>query len=146
MLFSHHRESYSCISQDEKEKLQKDKESIEKEIALTNKLLEDTRKSRKASLNELVLINKKVQQRQRLIDNIEAEVYYLNNAIIYNQKRISELEKKLESCAREYARMIQAAQKNQDNMTRLMYIFASESFNQAIKRMQYFRQYGALPP
>ena len=131
-----------ALAQDEKEKLQKDKESIEKEIALTNKLLEDTRKSRKASLNELVLINKKIQQRQRLIDNIEAEVYYLNNAIIYNQKRISELEKKLEKLRSEYARMIQAAQKNQDNMTRLMYIFASESFNQAIKRMQYFRQYG----
>lgn len=130
------------MAQDEKEKLQKNKESIEKEIALTTKLLEDTRQNRKASLNELVLINKKIQQRQRLINNIEAEVYYLNNAIIYNQKRISELENKLEKLRSEYAKMIQAAQKNTDNMTRLMYIFASENFNQAIKRMEYFRQYG----
>ena len=130
------------MAQSEKEELRKNKEKLEKEIELTSKLLEETRKSRKSSMNELVLINKKIEQRQQLINNIEAEVYYLNNAIIYNQKRISELEQKLERLRDEYAKMIQAAQQNQDNMTRLMFIFSSESFNQAIKRMQYFRQYG----
>ena len=134
--------SSSAMAQDEKTRLQKNKEKIEEEIRLTNKLIEETKQSKKSSINQLVLIEKKINQRQRLIDNIEAEVYYLNNAILYNQKRISELEKKLEKLRDEYARMIQAAQQNQNNMTRLMYLFASEDFNQAVKRMQYFRQYG----
>ncbi|HKK10014.1 MAG TPA: peptidoglycan DD-metalloendopeptidase family protein [Bacteroidales bacterium] len=130
------------FAQSEKEKLRKNKEKIEQEIRLTNNLLQETKKNKKASINQLVLLEKKIDQRQRLIDNIESEIYYLNNSILYNQKRISELEKKLEKLRGEYARMIQAAQKNQNNMTRLMYLFASEDFNQAIKRMQYFRQYG----
>lgn len=130
------------FAQSEKEKLRKNKEKIEQEIRLTNNLLQETKKNKKASINQLVLLEKKIDQRQRLIDNIESEIYYLNNSILYNQKRIGELEKKLEKLRGEYARMIQAAQKNQNNMTRLMYLFASDNFNQAIKRMQYFRQYG----
>jgi septal ring factor EnvC (AmiA/AmiB activator) len=132
----------SLYAQSEKERLRNNKEQIEQEIELTNKLLQETKKNKKTSMNQLVLLERKIDQRQRLIDNIESEIYYLNNAILYNQKRIGELEKKLEKLRGEYARMIQAAQRNQSNMTRLMYIFASDDFNQALKRMQYFRQYG----
>lgn len=132
----------SLYAQSEKERLRKNKEQIEQEIELTNKLLQETKENKKTSMNQLVLLERKIDQRQRLIDNIESEIYYLNNAILYNQKRIGELEKKLEKLRGEYARMIMAAQQNQSNMTRLMYIFASDDFNQALKRMQYFRQYG----
>lgn len=129
------------LGQSNKEKLQKNKESIQQEIKLTNKLLSETKKNKKASLNQLILLNKQIAQRKRLIDNIAAEIKYLDNSIAYNQKRISELENKLDKLKEEYARMIQAAYRNHHHMTRMMYVFASDNFNQAIKRLQYFRQY-----
>lgn len=129
------------LGQSNKEKLQKNKENIQQEIKLTNKLLSETKKNKKASLNQLILLNKQIAQRKKLIDNIAAEIKYLDNSIAYNQKRISELENKLDKLKEEYARMIQAAYRNHHHMTRMMYVFASDNFNQAIKRLQYFRQY-----
>jgi len=131
----------SLYAQKEKQQLRQEKQKLEKEIDLTSKLLNSTKKNKKTSLNQLVLINKKIQKRQQLIRNIESEIRSINNSIVANQKRISELEKKLEKLKEEYARMIRAAQQNRNDITRLMYIFGSEDFNQALRRMRYFKQY-----
>lgn len=131
----------SLFAQSEKKQLRQEKQKLEKEIKLTSELLKNTKQSKKTSLNQLVLINKKIQKRQQLINNIESEINRINKFIVSNQKRISELEKKLEKLKDEYARMIKAAQKNRNDITRLMYIFASEDFNQAFRRMRYFKQY-----
>lgn len=131
----------SLFAQSEKKQLRQEKQKLEKEIKLTSELLKNTKQSRKTSLNQLVLINKKIQKRQQLINNIESEINRINKSIVSNQKRISELEKKLEKLKDEYARMIRAAQKNRNDISRLMYIFASEDFNQAFRRMRYFKQY-----
>ncbi len=129
------------FAQQDKSQLQKEKEQLEKEIELTSKLLSSTKKSKKTSLNQLVLINNRIQKRQQLIRNIESEIQSINNSIVANQKRISQLEKKLEKLKDEYSKMIRAAQQNRSDITRLMYIFGSEDFNQAIRRMRYFKQY-----
>ncbi|MCF8334458.1 MAG: peptidoglycan DD-metalloendopeptidase family protein [Bacteroidales bacterium] len=128
-------------AQSEKKKLRQEKQKLEKEIELTSKLIEDTKKSKKTSLNQVVLTNKKIQKRQQLINNIESEIRQINNSIVSNQKRISELEKKLEKLKEEYAQMIRAARQNRNDITRLMYIFSSDDFDQAIRRMRYFKQY-----
>lgn len=128
-------------AQENKSKLRREKQKLEKEIELTAKLLNNTKQSKKTSLDQLVLINKKIQKRQQLIRNIESEIASINNSIVANQKRISVLEKKLEKLKDEYAQMIRAAQQNRNDITRLMYIFGSEDFNQAMRRMRYFRQY-----
>ena len=128
-------------AQKDKSELRQEKQKLEKEIELTSKLLDNTKQSKKTSLNQLVLINKKIQKRQQLIRNIEAEIKRINNSIVANQKRISVLQKKLEKLKNEYAQMIRAAQQNRNDITRLMYIFGSEDFNQALRRMRYFRQY-----
>jgi len=128
-------------AQKDKSELRQEKQKLEKEIEHTSKLLDNTKQSKKTSLNKLVLNNKKIQKRQQLIRNIEAEIKRINNSIVANQKRISVLQKKLEKLKNEYAQMIRAAQQNRNDITRLMYIFGSEDFNQALRRMRYFRQY-----
>ena len=128
-------------AQSKKDKLRNDKARIEKEIKLTSNLLQETKKNKKTSLNEIVLLNKKISQRKRLINSIEEEVTYLSNSIVYNQNRIQELEQKLAMLKKEYANMVLAAYRNKNSITRLMYIFASKNFNQAFKRIKYFQQY-----
>ncbi|MEA3505174.1 MAG: peptidoglycan DD-metalloendopeptidase family protein [Bacteroidota bacterium] len=133
--------SLSSFSQSKKEKLRNDKIKIEREIKLTSNLLNETKKSKKVSINQIVLLNKKISQRKRLINSIDEEVAYLNNAIVYNKNRIKELEHKLELMKKEYASMVQAAYRNKNSINRLMYIFASDNFDQAFKRIKYFQQY-----
>lgn len=125
-----------------KEKLRKDKQKLEKEIELTNKLLQETKKNTKNSLNQLVLINKQIRQREDLIRNISSEIAYINTQIAGNNKSIEILKKELSALKEQYARMIYHAYLNRNAHNKLMFVFASEDFNQAYMRIKYLQQYG----
>lgn len=127
--------------QDEKTKLQDQRSRIEEEIRYTNKLLEETRKNRVASVNEVVLINNKIGKRQQLISAYNNELRLIERNIQLASQDISALQKELEALKAEYARMIFYAQKNRNAYRRLMFVFSAESFNQAYRRLKYFQQY-----
>jgi len=130
----------TVFSQD-KEKLQKDKKKIEEEIALTNKLLKETKKNTQSSLNQLVLINKQINQREQLIRNINSEINYVNGLIAKNNHSREILNKELAELKEQYARMVYNAYLNRNSYNTLMFIFAAQDFNQAYKRLKYMQQY-----
>lgn len=132
--------NYSLYSQN-KEKLKKDKQKIEKEIAYTNKLLKETKKNTQVSLNQLVLINKQVKQREELILNINSEIGLINNRIASNNKSVEILKKELSELKDQYAKMIYHAYINRNSNNKLMFIFAAKDFNQAYMRIKYMQQY-----
>ncbi len=53
-----------AFPQKTKEKLQEDKEKLEDDIAYTNKLLTETKKNKQMSLNQLIILNNKINQRR----------------------------------------------------------------------------------
>jgi septal ring factor EnvC (AmiA/AmiB activator) len=127
--------------QDRKEQLQKERSRLEEEIRYTNELLEKTRKSKKASVNEVVLLQNKIRKREQLIAAFDRELRSIDRDISGAGKEIQRLEAELQSLREEYARMIYYAQKNKNAYSRLMFIFSAESFNQAYRRLKYFQQY-----
>ncbi|PID95724.1 MAG: hypothetical protein CSA94_00085 [Bacteroidetes bacterium] len=134
--------SQSVFAQSSKAKeLRKEKEKIEQEIVLTNKLLKETKHNKKTSLHQLNLINKRIKQRQRLINNIRKEIRYIDATIGKNKKQINVLEKEIKQLKKEYARLIRAAYYNNNKMTRLAFIFASDNFYQAVQRVKYLNYY-----
>jgi len=132
--------STSLLAQS-KEKLKKDKQKIENEIAYTNKLLKETKKNTQTSLNQLVLINKQVKQREELILNINSEIGLINNNISSNNKSVEILKKDLAELKGQYAKMIYDAYINRNTNNKLMFIFAAKDFNQAYMRIKYMQQY-----
>lgn len=129
-------------AQKTKQKLQADKAKIEREIKYTNKLLRETQKSKKASINKLYLLNNQIKKRERLIKNINKETVLVNKRINVNNDSIQVLRKKLELLKKEYAKILYYyAYKNGDLYNRLIFIFSSEDFNQAFQRIKYFQQY-----
>jgi len=129
------------FSQDKKTSLEKSKKKIEQEIAYTNRLLGETKQSKKTSLNRLVILNNKIQKRNDLIDNINAEIQTLELKITNNNKKINDFKKQLDKLKDEYARMIYYAYKNKNLYDRWMFIFSAKDFNQAYQRLKYFQQY-----
>lgn len=125
----------------EKENLQQKKSEIEKEIEYTNKLLEETQKSKQLSLSELSVINRKINRREALIQTITSEIAMMDDQIQQNQAAYDELSGELDKLKDEYARMIYYAFKNRRAYDRLMFLFSSSSFNQAYQRMKYLQQY-----
>lgn len=135
--------SVPVMVQDQKETLISRKRELEKEIELTNKLIEDTRRKRENSLNELVLIKEKVRQRNALISELQTEISQIEADIAENQVTLQSLLKDLDKVKKEYASLIYHAFKNRNSELNFMYLLASESFNQFYIRLKYLQQYKA---
>ncbi|NQT77260.1 MAG: peptidoglycan DD-metalloendopeptidase family protein [Bacteroidetes bacterium] len=133
----------SLNAQDRKTGLQQEKKQIEEEIAYTNKLLIQTQKNRRSTMDELVVLQQKIRQRESLIYTIKAEVILLNHEIKETSDSVFSLKVELKKLKEEYAKMIYYAYRNRSSYDRLVFLFSSRDFNQAYRRLKYFQQYGA---
>jgi len=130
-------------AQNAKTKLIQKKKKIEKEINQTNDQLNRTKKDKQTNLNQLLLLNRKIVKREELITTISTEVDGLASQVNALSDTITRLSGELQNLKKEYARMIYSANKNRNDYNRLMFVFASRSFNQAYQRLKYFQQYSA---
>lgn len=129
------------LQESEKEILFSKKRQIEKEIELTNKLLEDTRSKKSNTINELKLYRSKLIQRNRLIEQLGNEISRLDEEVLSNQKTLESLKKDLVKVKREYANLIYHAFKNRNANLNFMYLLASDDINQFYIRFKYLQQY-----
>jgi len=128
-------------AQEQKKDLENEKQQLEKAIEYTNGLLEDTRNTKKTTLNELTLLNSQISKRERLIENYRRERSLLNDSIFAKLLKIDKLSNEIDQLRKEYAQMVYAAYKNDNVYQRMAYVFAAEDFNQAYQRLSYYRQY-----
>jgi septal ring factor EnvC (AmiA/AmiB activator) len=131
----------TMFGQNDKNKLQSRKSKIEKEIIQLNRELEQTQKNKSANLNQLVLINKKINKREELINEIEQEVGSIDSQVKNLSDTINQITQNLNNLKDEYARIIYSTYRNRSAYNRLMFIFSSHNFNQAYKRLKYLQQY-----
>ncbi len=131
----------SLVFSQSKEELERKKQQTQKEINYTNKLLKETKNNRASSYNRLLLIKKKIQLRKELITNIKSEQLKLEQDIKEDNNVIESLETDLRNIKKEYEEMIRFAYRHRNKNDIIMFIFSSESFNQAYKRMKYVQQY-----
>ncbi len=131
----------SSFAQTDKIKLQENKKKIEQEIKFTTNLLDETKKNKQASLNQLVILKNQIGKREELITNIGQEITVIVDEISTTQKSVEQLNQELTALKAEYAKMIIAANRNRSSYSMLMFIFASEDFNQAYQRLKYYQQY-----
>lgn len=129
-------------AQNEKSALQNEKKQILEEIAYSNKILAETSKNKKSNMNSLVVLQQKIRQRERLINNGRAEIRLLDREIEEAGDSIFQLNVELKKLKEEYASMIYYAYRNRNSYDRLVFIFSSDDFNQAYRRVKYFQQYG----
>jgi septal ring factor EnvC (AmiA/AmiB activator) len=130
------------LSQTNKKKELKEKrQKLLDDIELSRKMFKKTRENRKESLEELENLQKQVQIRQRLINNISQEIALINKNMEETNQIISSFEGDLDNLKQEYAKMVRYAYKNLSAQNKLAFIFSAESFNRAYNRLQYFRQY-----
>ena len=130
----------TMVSAQEKESLKKERDKISDEINYTNKLLQETRQNRSKMEGELGLLNKKIRLREDLISSIKKEVRLYNRQIDRNREQIAQLESELGELKNRYAELVRLAHRTNRSQDRLMFIFASEDFIQAVRRIRFFRQ------
>ncbi|MEE0918275.1 MAG: peptidoglycan DD-metalloendopeptidase family protein [Bacteroidales bacterium] len=135
--------SFDVHAQD-RNKLEKQKAKLEKEISSMNAILKETKKTKKMSTSELQILKKKIASRQRLINNISSQMGMLNNEIKSTQKSIGELCNEIEVLKESYAQMLRYAQRNKTATDKLLFIFSAKDYKEAYQRYIFFRQFGEM--
>jgi len=121
--------------------LEKKHKKTQEEIKYTNNLLKKTQRDKKISMNQLLILNKKINARQELVKTISSEVETLDGKINQNQQNINNLEKNLKHLKQNYAKMIIFAYKTRTSYDKLMFILSAKDFNNAYRRLKYLQQY-----
>ena len=114
---------------------------LKNEIKQINELLFSSKKTRKNVVTEVEDLQVKLSVREELIKVTNAQVNLLTRKINLNERNISNQRKELEVLKVDYAKMIQNSYTSKSLQSRLMFLFSSENFLQAYKRIQYLKQY-----
>ncbi|WP_205500543.1 murein hydrolase activator EnvC family protein [Rufibacter psychrotolerans] len=124
-----------------KAQLEREKNANLKRIQEANRILQQTAQKKQASLGQLNVIKEKITVQKGVINNISSEIQYLNRDLRTTEEKVADAQTDLQKLKKEYSRLIYAASKTANSYNKLMFLFASDSFNQMMRRMRYLRQY-----
>lgn len=122
--------------------LTRKKEALQREIELAERNLKKAASGKKLTLGQINTIKAQVRLMQEKISTINSEMKNLDNQITENTGKVHNLQNRLADLKKEYAGMIRFAQRNKNSYDKMMFIFASNDFNQAYKRIKYLQQFG----
>ena len=121
--------------------LENQKKRLQAEIKQINGLLFKNSKKEKSVLSQVEDLSVKISVRNDLVKVNNEQANLLTRQINVNQRNITNLRKELELLKMDYAEMIRKSYKSNSSQNRLMFLFSSEDFLQAYKRIQYMKQY-----
>lgn len=127
--------------QKSKAQLEKEKKENLNRIKEANRILQQTKKQKEASIGQLNAIKEKIEVQQGVISNISKEITYIKKDVQDTEGIIGSLQNDLQQLKAEYGRMIYAASKTANSYNKLMFLFASDNFNQFVRRLRYLQQY-----
>jgi septal ring factor EnvC (AmiA/AmiB activator) len=132
--------SFGATAQSTSEKLKKEQQRLEKKISNTRSLLDKTKNNTEASLNELQLIENQIRFREELVMNFDNQVRGADVKVKEKDSEIKDLQAKLTRLKEQYKRLLLYAYKHRNKFGRLMFIFSSTNYNEAIKRTNYLER------
>jgi len=125
----------------EQKALEAKKAQIQREIREMNRLLSEEKAERGNVLEQMEVLDQKINMRQELIRVTNRQSNLLNRQINANVRKISKLREDLELLKEDYAKLIRNSYQQRSNQNRLLFLLSSNDFFQAFKRLQYLKQY-----
>ena len=131
----------SSLSSQTKQDLENQKKQIQDDIKKIELKLSTNSKQKKLIVSNAEDINYKIKLQQNLINNINSQLNLILREIDRNENHLSDLKQRELILKDELSKMLLSAYKKKSNLNKLMFVFSSTSFQQAYKRIQYFKQY-----
>lgn len=133
--------SQNVVAQSKKkEQLEKEKRQIENRIQNTKKLLGKTENDLRNRTVELQLIERNLSLREQLVRNIDQQIRSTEQRIDELVVSMSQLSTKTIALKKQYSEMVVYAYKNRGSLNKMMFVFSSDNFNQAMKRAMYLEK------
>lgn len=117
---------------------------LEQDISYLDGQIRTTQKQKQNTLDELVLIQRKITNRKKLLNELDIEIKNNTADIAKTENSIVTLERRLDTLEHYYRHLVYNAYKNRDAKVWFMYILASNSFEQGYRRWSYLKNYSKM--
>jgi murein hydrolase activator len=121
--------------------LERKRQELQREMDEVKEHLKEIKGNTKRTLAEATLLQRKIQLKNDVINNISQELRYIDDDIYNSNIEIYRQKKEIDTLKAQYARSIVYAYKNRSNYDFLNFLFSSSSFNDAMKRISYLKTY-----
>lgn len=115
--------------------------ALQKQIAETESILQNTKKDVGSQLNGLAALTGQIEERKRYILAINNDVDTIERELVSLNRQLNSLEKDLKEKKKKYEASVQYLYKNKSIEEKLMFIFSAKNLGQTYRRMRYVREY-----
>ena len=123
--------------------LQKERSQIQQKIKQQEKALRANQADVKKRLQNLMVINTEIGQRQKNIDNIQKDITHIEGNMDILKAQLETLEKQLAERKARYIKSMSFVTRQHTFQDRLMFILSAHDFSQMYRRMRFVREYAA---
>ena len=120
--------------------LEQQRKNALKRLETTSKVLSETKKTQKTSLNKLNIINKSIKERKSLINHIDKEINVLDTEISKLNTETRRLQNQLEEYKAEYVKLIREAYIHRSIYSKIMFVLSAKTFDQSFRRLRYMQE------
>lgn len=135
--------SLDCNAQNVSE-LEQKVNKLQNDIKTSQKLLSQTSKNKETTLREVELLQAQIKKRDDLINTYNRQLEVLNKETKSYKNDVNKLQNELQKNRQEYADLLVISYRNRNSINNLLFVFSSDDFNQAIRRMRYIQQFKDL--
>lgn len=121
--------------------LKRQQAEAQKDIAKTKEEIKLNEAEVKKNLGELGRIEGDIADTKKKVADANTKVESLRSQISLLETKITGEEEKLESMRSEYLKVVKKMQTKRRDKSAIAFIFSSKSFNQAMRRLRYLRQF-----
>lgn len=128
-------------AQQTKAALEKEKAKLEQEIKKLNNDLAKAKKNTKLTTSQLNTLNKKIEERAKLIKNINSQMTILSTQITEMQDSMAAKQQQILDLKHDYSKVVRMLYREHDNMDKLVLLFDTPSYNHSYLRVKYFKEF-----
>lgn len=118
--------------------------NLQREIEITNELLEQTQKEQNSNRSQLRLVETNIRNRRTIISSLDKQISLVNSDVRSKTNTVNALKKELGELKEEYAGMMASSYRNYKTNNYMSFLFAATDFNDATRRIYYMKRYTAM--
>ena len=123
--------------------LQGQRASIQKKIKEQEQALRQNQADVKKRLQDLMILNGEIDQRQKKIEGIEQDIHHIDGNIGILNAQLKTLEQQLQDRKNKYIKSMRYMSRHHTVQEKLMFIFSAKNLTQMYRRLSFIRQYSA---
>lgn len=117
--------------------LEKQRKKTEEQIAITKKILKETKSKKQRSLKEITALSRLIETRESLLKTISDEISLVSRDVEFKKDEIDSLNSQIDAEKKNYAKAVVQSYKGSKIYNQALYLFTAKSFNQWILRYRF---------